>query len=84
MFAKLAIPLLALAVTLGLAATPAEARRGGGGHGHAGRGHAVVGRGHAAVGHGYHGGRGGYYGGWGASFYGPLWCPYEPNCLYTP
>ena len=81
MFAKLAIPLLALAVTLGLAATPAEARRGGGGgHAHVGRvgGHGY--HGHGFSGHGYHG----YHGGWGGGgFYAPFWCTYPTyyGCL---
>lgn len=83
MFAKLGIPLLALVVTLGLASTPAEARRGGGGHGggHGYHGHGVSG--HAYHGHGYSGL--GHYGGWGGvGFYGPLWCPYPPYCMYGP
>jgi uncharacterized membrane protein len=75
MFAKLSIPLLALAVTLGLAATPAEAGRGGGAHvGHVG-GHGY--HAHGFAGHGYHGGWG------GGGFYSPFWCPYPPyyGCL---
>jgi uncharacterized membrane protein len=67
MFAKLSIPLLALAVTLGLAATPAEARGGGRGF-HGGGFH----------GGGYHGH--GFRGGGG--FYDPFWCPYPPYCMY--
>jgi hypothetical protein len=75
MFAKLVIPLLALAVTLGLASMPAEARGGGAHGGHAG-GHGY--HGHVS-GHGYHGG---YHGGHGG-FYAPFWCPYAPyyGCL---
>ena len=74
MFAKLVVPLLAVAVTLGLASKPAEAR--GGGHGY---------HGHVS-GYGYHGqvyGHG-YHGGWGGGgFYSPFWCPYAPyyGCL---
>jgi hypothetical protein len=86
MFAKLHIPLLALAVTLGLAATPAEARRGGGGHaGHVGgHGYGRGYHGHGYYGHGVygHGYRGGWGGGWGGGgFYSPFWCPYPPYCI---
>jgi hypothetical protein len=71
MFAKLAIPFLALAMALTVASTPAEARGGGAHGGHAG-GHGY--HGHVS-GHGYHGGHGG--------FYAPFWCPYAPyyGCL---
>jgi uncharacterized membrane protein len=71
MFAKLSIPLLALAVTFGLAATPAEARGGGGGF-HGGGFHGGGFHGGGYHGHGFRGGGG---------FYDPFWCPYPPYCM---